>query len=667
VERNKPNQRESPEQQQHHEQHHRQQELITRLGELGTGSADVAEFMTEACQLVTDTLEFDHCGLLELQADGKTFLLVAGAGWEASCVGQSSVDAGFLGFSGAKNHSRDVMAGKFRTDATAPVLLLEHGITEGFTSFGQSNGRWYALLAGAISTTSSGEQTGGRFLQSAVNLVLQSLERRFVETALTRETFFTENLLRTADVIILVLDTSGRIVRFNRFMEDLSGYRLSEVAGKSWFETFLPSRDRTRIRDYFSAAIQQDDSETRGKINAIITKDGNERLIEWHNKALEEPSGKIVGALCIGLDITTRRQVENWMESLVETTQDAVISIDRQGCIALFNPSAERIFGYTRQEVSGANVTCLMPEPYAGEHTGYIERYERTGERRAIGRIRTVEAKRKDGTVFPIELSVTEIPLDDEVHYAAFIRDISQKQKLEQLVVEKERLAVVGATAAGFVHEIGNPLNAMSMTAELLERRLAKDHDLLDESIYTQLRNLREELRRLNGLLQEFRSLARQESFNLCPTSLPEVCGEVYALHDQTYRDQGVSVVRSFPEGLPLVRADRDKLKQALINLCNNALEAMPEGGTLTIQAAASRGEVTLEVRDSGTGVASGLDVFEPFATTKPKGNGLGLMITRKIVAAHGGTIAYESEAEKGTVFRITLPESTASSEVGSS
>ena len=126
-------------------------------------------------------------------------------------------------------------------------------------------------------------------------------------------------------------------------------------------------------------------------------------------------------------DISEVRRGQAWLQSLIETTQDAVLSIDRQGCIVLFNPAAERIFGYTRHEVSGQKVNMLMAEPYATEHDEYIARYEKTGEARAIGRIRTVMARRKNGELFPIELSVTEIAVDKEVHYAAFIRDISEK------------------------------------------------------------------------------------------------------------------------------------------------------------------------------------------------------------------------------------------------
>ncbi|HEX2929879.1 MAG TPA: PAS domain S-box protein, partial [Candidatus Binatia bacterium] len=134
-------------------------------------------------------------------------------------------------------------------------------------------------------------------------------------------------------------------------------------------------------------------------------------------------------------DMKQIRRSASWLKRLIHTTQDAVISIDRRGCVVLFNAAAERVFGYKSGEIFGRKVNDLMAEPYASEHDGYIARYERTGEPRAIGRIRTVEGRRKSGEVFPLELSVTEIEVDQDVHYAAFIRDISEKTKLQAQLI----------------------------------------------------------------------------------------------------------------------------------------------------------------------------------------------------------------------------------------
>jgi two-component system sensor kinase FixL len=353
-------------------------------------------------------------------------------------------------------------------------------------------------------------------------------------------------------------------------------------------------------------------------------------------------------------EITERKRAEDWIHSLIETTQDAVISIDRQSRIVLFNPAAERVFGYAEAEVRGQKVALLMAEPYASEHDAYIERYERTHEPRAIGRIRTVTARRKNGDLFPIELSVTEVKTDEAVLYVAFLRDISEKVRLQEQLIERERLAAIGTTAAKLGHEIGNPLHSMSLAAELLEQRLGELTD--DETVQLSVRVLRNQIARLANLLGEFRSLSRRQQFTFRSTNLRDLVHDVLTAELPHYTERGVAVEQLFASDLPLVQVDQDKLKQAVLNLCKNAVEAMPQGGTLTVQVHSSGAQVRVEVTDTGTGISPDINIFEPFITTKKEGTGLGLPIVRQIVDAHGGTLTYHSEPGKGTTFVVTLP-----------
>lgn len=354
-----------------------------------------------------------------------------------------------------------------------------------------------------------------------------------------------------------------------------------------------------------------------------------------------------------------RTRAEAWLQSLIDTTQDAVISIDREGRVFLFNPSAERIFGYTKAEIQGQKVNLLMAEPYASEHDNYIAPYEQTGERRAIGRILTVEARRKNGEIFPIELSITEVTSDEseKVHYAAFIRDVSEKARLQEQFIERSRLAAIGTTAAKFAHEVANPLNAMSLTAQRLERHLAGQPCYSDPAVQSTLRRLTDEIRRLNGLLNDFRSLSRRDRYNFQLTALTAIAAEILAMEAESHAGKGLRVEQHLPPDLPQVQADRDKLKQVLWNLCKNAVEAMRQGGTLTLNAYSSGADVILEIGDTGVGIPHEVDVFEPFTTTKSSGSGLGLMVVRQIVAAHGGNITYKSQPGKGTTFRLALPQ----------
>lgn len=355
----------------------------------------------------------------------------------------------------------------------------------------------------------------------------------------------------------------------------------------------------------------------------------------------------------VSVNITEHRGTEAWLRSLIEATQDAVIAIDRYGHVALFNSAAEKIFGYSRAEIQGQPLQRLMPEPYAGEHDRYVQRYEQTQEARAIGRIRTVSAKRKNGEVFPIELSVTEVRVENHVHYAAFIRDISERVHLQERLLERERLAMVGTTAAKLVHEIGNPLNSMSIALQLLQRRLGQF--AVEEHVRSSFQALTGQMARLANLLQEFRSLSRRQQPKLQPMDVRTLVGEVLAAEAPIHTERKIVVEQRIAPDLPLIHVDPDKLRQVLLNLCKNAVEAMPGGGTLTVSARNSGNQILLEVSDTGVGIPYGVNILEPFVTTKAEGTGLGLPIMRQIVSAHGGTLDYTSSPGEGTTFIVML------------
>lgn len=353
---------------------------------------------------------------------------------------------------------------------------------------------------------------------------------------------------------------------------------------------------------------------------------------------------------------TRLRRTQNWVQSLVETTQDAVITIDARSAIVLFNAAAERVFGYSWAQVRGQDVAMLMPEPYGSEHAGYITRYERTGEPHAIGCIRNVTGRRANGEEFPVELSVTEIDGGDgEVRYGAFIRDISDKEQLHRELLERERLAAIGTTAAKFAHEISNPLNGMYTQAQLMLRRIKRDPAVADARIGEGLALILNDIEHLNSLLVEFRSMSRREEYRLRPMSLATLATDISAVERAGYAQAGIVVELDLPAELPRVIGDPLRLRQVLTNLIRNAAEAMPGGGIVHLRAAAIGHNVELTVTDGGPGLPDGLDLFAPFTTTKDAGTGLGLAIVSQIMAAHNGAVRAESAAT-GAVFTIELP-----------
>jgi signal transduction histidine kinase len=240
------------------------------------------------------------------------------------------------------------------------------------------------------------------------------------------------------------------------------------------------------------------------------------------------------------------------------------------------------------------------------------------------------------------------------VHYAAFIRDISEKVHLQEKSVENERLAAIGVTAAKLAHEIGNPLNGMTPSLQLPEQRLVSTTS--DDKSMEQVRGLSEQIARLTQLLQEFRNLSRRQDYRLVPTNLSELVTEVLAAETENYAARGVTLVHDSAPDLPLVKADAAKLSQVLVSLCKNAVEAMPNGGTLTVSVQHDdHKRLQLYVTDTGSGIPDGVNIFEPFITTKPEGTGLGLPVVRQIVAAHGGTLTYRSAPGQGATFTVTL------------
>jgi signal transduction histidine kinase len=230
-----------------------------------------------------------------------------------------------------------------------------------------------------------------------------------------------------------------------------------------------------------------------------------------------------------------------------------------------------------------------------------------------------------------------------DLHYAVFER----KARIE-------RLALIENTTAVFAHEIANPLSGLTLSLQVVLADLAQpelDIPNLQETVRAALR----EVGRLVELLHEFRSVAPAHTLKLKPTDFERMIREILALETRVYRDAGVTVRLDLECGLPVLELDAAKMKQAILNLCKNAAEAMTDGGFLTIKAYRSQGTVVLEVTDDGPGVPDDVDVFGLFETTKPAGSGLGLAVARQIISAHHGSLGWRSDGE-GTTFAVRLP-----------
>ena len=227
--------------------------------------------------------------------------------------------------------------------------------------------------------------------------------------------------------------------------------------------------------------------------------------------------------------------------------------------------------------------------------------------------------------------------------------------KSEQRTQGTERLALLGSMAAVFAHEVGNPLTGILLSLKCVESQLEKQ-EVNDPSLLSMIRGAVGEIDRLGSLLQEFRSLVPTQTLDLKRADFVKITEEALALQMIAYRAAGITVKFDFKDTLPLVELDIAKIKQVIVNLCKNAIEAMPNGGCLTLKGYRSQGMVILEISDDGVGVPDDINIFELFRTTKPAGTGLGLPLVQQIVSAHNGTIDYKSAPGHGATFKVSLP-----------
>ena len=229
------------------------------------------------------------------------------------------------------------------------------------------------------------------------------------------------------------------------------------------------------------------------------------------------------------------------------------------------------------------------------------------------------------------------------------LRDVTAKRAQDADAVESGRADAVGEMAASMAHEIGNPLNALSLNLQLLRRKYPEEGDLTIAQ---------RELERLNGIIREFLGAFRPVKAHLAPGFAADPLKDALAALKNVFEDRRIRVALDLPRTMPAVAIDRAQMEQVFFNLMKNALEAMKDGGELTIEIKHDDMSVSVVFHDSGVGMSDEAlaHLFEPYRTTKKKGTGLGLMISRRIVAAHGGEIAVASEEGRGTTFTVRLP-----------
>jgi PAS domain S-box-containing protein len=357
------------------------------------------------------------------------------------------------------------------------------------------------------------------------------------------------------------------------------------------------------------------------------------------------------------------------LRALLESAVDAIVTIDRSGAIDSANRATERLFQYREDELLEQNVRLLMPEPYRAEHDDYLRRYLDTGERRIIGIGREVTGRRKDGSTFPMHLSVSEFEAEGETYFTGIIHDLSEMKSAQNALHHAQKMEAIGELTGGVAHDFNNLLTVITGNLELLDMKLADNphRDLLNEA---------QEAAELGARLTE-RLLAFARRSHLAP-EVVDLNALVIGLTDMLHRTIGETIDLStvLSTGLWTAKVDPTQVESAILNLAVNARDAMPDGGKLIVEtrnaeidelyAASEQGlaagnYVQLSVSDTGTGMSEQVRqrVFEPFFTTKGsgRGTGLGLSMVYGFAKQSGGHATIYSEVGKGTTINLYLPQ----------
>jgi two-component system sensor kinase FixL len=460
----------------------------------------------------------------------------------------------------------------------------------------------------------------------------------------------------TVDAII-VIDAKGSIESFNPGAERLFGYPAADVIGRN-VNMLMPEPFHGEHDGYLHGYLQTGRAAIIGTGRAVVGKRRDGSTVPVHLSVGEmviDGQRKFTGMLH---DLTARVQLEQQLRAseerwraIIASAVDAIIVIDARGRIESFNPAATRLFGYDEVDVRGQNVNMLMPSPYRDEHDSYLSRYLATDDPKIIGIGRDVTGRRKDGSTFPLHLSVGETVAGGERKFTGILHDLTARVELEARLREQSGLAKLGEMAAMIAHEVKNPLAGIRGAVQVIGGRMSADN-----SDAGMMKEIVRRIDSLDAMMKDLLLFARPPKPNRVPTEIVALITATAALLKQ---DEGARDVQVEITGLaPPVPADGEMLKMVFHNLLINGAHAMHGRGRITVSVSSEQAACRIVVSDEGPGIPRDVQdkVFVPFVTTTRRGSGLGLPTAKRFVEAHDGRITIQSPPSGGTTVTVQLP-----------
>jgi two-component system sensor kinase FixL len=469
------------------------------------------------------------------------------------------------------------------------------------------------------------------------------------------------------------LELSTRELEWSDTTKRLFGIERDRPVTYELFLSLLEPKDRERTEQAIKRV-----TEIGGNFDLSFKVGGTPGPGQWiraRGGLIKDEAGVPRHLSGIALDIDAEKQLEealrtreSHLRSILDTVPDAMIVIDGYGIVQFFSTAAERLFGYAEQEAIGRNVSELMPQPDRDRHDGYLARYRSSGERHIIGIGRIVTGKRRDGTTFPMHLSIGEMQSGGEPYFTGFVRDLTEHQQtqarlqeLQSELVHVSRLSAMGEMASALAHELNQPLAAISNYMKGSRRLLAGSADPNTPKIENAMDRAAEQALRAGQIIRRLRDFVSRGESEKRVESLSKLIEEAGALGLAGAREQNIQLRFNLNPECDLVLVDRVQIQQVLVNLFRNALEAMaqsPQRELIATNAEVADDMVEVAVSDTGPGFHDDVkpNLFQTFFTTKETGMGVGLSISRSIIEANGGRMWAEHNASGGATFRFTLP-----------
>jgi PAS domain S-box-containing protein len=474
---------------------------------------------------------------------------------------------------------------------------------------------------------------------------------------------------------ILTIDEVGTVEWVNPAALRIFGYTAPELLGNN-VKMIMPEPYRGEHDQYLDNYRRTGERKIIGVGREVVglRKDGSTFPVDLAVSEVHLRDRRIFTGVV--RDVTERKRAEEALreseariKAIVDTAVDGIITIDERGTIEWLNVAALRTFGYSQDELIGRNVKLLMPEPYHSQHDGYLENYTRSGVKKIIGSGREVVGLRKDGSTFPMELAVSEVPLGNRRLFTGIVRNITERKEVEEdLRRAKEAAEAANRAKDHFLavvsHELRTPLNPILATASFLETSQHVSPELR-EHLASIRRNVEQEARIVDDLLNLTRLQRNKIELHYEAMDAHAAVRNALSQFQQEIDGKGIDLLIALRARQHYVWADPGRIQQVLSNLLSNAVKFTPEGGRITLRSSTTpHGKLRLEVSDTGIGIDSDVlpRLFSPFEqgestrSRKYGGLGLGLVIARGIAELHGGSLTVSSEGrDRGATFALEL------------